>query len=222
LKRPVIVVNFKVYMEADGPNALNIAKACESVAKETGANIIACPPMTELGAVARSVSIPVFSQNADPHAPGSSTGWVTPSMIKSSGATGTLINHSEHKMAARDIEETIELCKGIDLITIICADATKSAAHAATFAPDFIAVEPPELIGGDVSVTTANPGIIEKTVNAVKTVNKHISVLCGAGIKTGKDVKSATDLGADGVLIASGVVKAKDPRAALFDLAKHI
>ena len=92
----------------------------------------------------------------------------------------------------------------------------------AAFAPDFIAVEPPELIGGDVSVTKANPFIIEDTVNSVKDVNKKISVLCGAGVKTGEDVAKALELGADGVLLASGVVKSKDPKATLLDLIKHL
>jgi triosephosphate isomerase len=85
-----------------------------------------------------------------------------------------------------------------------------------------VAVEPPELIGGDISVTKANPRIVEDTVDAVKEANRSVSVLCGAGIKTGADVKAALDLGADGVLLASGVVRAKDPRAALLDLVKYI
>lgn len=222
LSHPMIVVNFKTYREVEGPHALEIARICESVSKESGICIAACPPITELGAVARGVGIPVLSQNADPYAPGSATGWSTPSLIRSTGAIGTLINHSEHKQPLKVIEETIELCKGVDLITMVCADTAKTAAQIAAFNPDHIAVEPPELIGGDISVTTANPSIVEKTVEAVKAVNKHISVLCGAGIKTGDDVKSAIELGADGVLLASGVVKSKDPKAALLDLIKHL
>jgi triosephosphate isomerase len=143
-------------------------------------------------------------------------------MIRSSGAAGTLMNHSEHRMIIREIGETVELCKGIDLVTVVCADTAESAARIAAFSPEFIAVEPPELIGGDISVTTANPDIIEKTVDSVRAVNRHIPVLCGAGIKTGEDVRNALELGAGGVLLASGVVKAKDPVSALLDLTKHI
>ena len=98
----------------------------------------------------------------------------------------------------------------------------RKAREVAAFSPDFIAVEPPELIGGDISVTTANPLIVEDTVSSVKDVNKKISVLCGAGVKTGKDVAKALELGADGVLLASGVVKSKDPKATLQDLIKYI
>lgn len=216
------MVNFKAYKEVDGDGALKLAQICDSVAKESGVSIAVCPPMVELGTVARAVSIPVFSQNADPHAPGSATGWVTASMIKSTGAIGTLINHSEHRSDNRTIEESVELAKADDLITIVCAESVKKAREVAQFSPDFIAVEPPELIGGDISVTTANPLIVEDTVTSVKDVNKMISVLCGAGVKTGKDVAKAVELGADGVLLASGVVKSKDPRATLLDLIKFI
>lgn len=221
-KTPAVVVNFKAYREVDGEGSLALAKICEQVSSENGVTIAVCPPMVELGTVARAVSIPVFSQNADSHAPGSATGWVTASMIKSTGAVGTLINHSEHRFANNVIEESVELCKADDLITMVCAESVKKAKEVAAFVPDFIAVEPPELIGGDISVTTANPLIIEDTVNTVKDVNKTISVLCGAGVKTGDDVRKAVELGADGVLLASGVVKAKDPKAALLDLIKYL
>ena len=221
-KTPAIVVNFKAYQEVDGEGSLRLARICEDVAKESGVNIAVCPPMVELGTVARAVSIPVLSQNADPHAPGSATGWITASMIKSTGSIGTLINHSEHRSDNKTIEESVELAKAEDLITIVCAESVKKAREVAHFSPDFIAVEPPELIGGDISVTTANPLIVEDTVSSVKDVNKKISVLCGAGVKTGMDVAKALELGADGVLLASGVVKSKDPKATLLDLIKHI
>jgi triosephosphate isomerase len=92
----------------------------------------------------------------------------------------------------------------------------------AKFSPYYIAVEPPELIGGDISVTKANPAIVKNTVEQVKSVDKGIKVLCGAGVKNGEDVKAAVDLGAEGVLLASGVVKAADPEAVIRDLVKFI
>lgn len=85
-----------------------------------------------------------------------------------------------------------------------------------------IAVEPPELIGGDISVTTADPAVVSDTVDAVHSVDAGISVLCGAGVKNGRDVAAAIRLGADGVLLASGVVKAGDPAQVLRDLASGL
>ena len=222
LGKHVVIVNFKAYREVDGAAAVELAKKCQQVSEETGACIAVCPPVVSLAAVAAAVDIPVLSQNVDPRAPGSATGWVTPSMVRSCGAIGTLINHSEHKVDAEVVGECVELSLGCDLTTVVCADTVDTAVSLARFVPDFIAVEPPELIGGDISVTTVNPRIVESTVESVKDVNKAVRVLCGAGVKTGKDVAAAIDLGADGVLLASGVVKAKDQYAVLTDLVSAL
>ena len=85
-----------------------------------------------------------------------------------------------------------------------------------------MAVEPPELIGSGISVAKADPDIIRSSVELVHSVNKNVKVLCGAGIQTGECVRTAVDLGADGVLLASGVVKAKDPEAVLRDLVSKL
>lgn len=214
----VVIVNFKAYAEVDGQKAVDLAKACEEVATETGAAIMVCPPMVELAAVSASVKIPVLSQNVDAKKPGSATGWVTPSMVRACGCFGTLINHSEHKVDPQIVGEAVRMSHDLGLCVIVCADNVESAKQLAVFAPDYIAVEPPELIGGDISVTTADPDIVKNTVNEVHSVNPNIKVLCGAGVKNGKDVATALELGADGVLLASGVVKSSDPRATLRDL----
>ena len=93
---------------------------------------------------------------------------------------------------------------------------------AAQLVPDFVAVEPPELIGGDISVSKAQPELVKDSVEAVKAVSPDVKVLCGAGVKNGEDVKSALELGAKGVLLASGVVKAKDAEAVMRDLIKGL
>lgn len=218
----VVVVNFKAYAEVDGQKAVDLAKACEEVATETGAAIMVCPPMVELAAVSASVKIPVLSQNVDAKKPGSATGWVTPSMVRACGCFGSLINHSEHKVDPQIVGEAVRMSHDLGLCVIVCADNVESAKQLAVFAPDYIAVEPPELIGGDISVTTADPDIVKNTVNEVHSVNPNIKVLCGAGVKNGKDVATALELGADGVLLASGVVKSSDPRATLRDLVSGL
>lgn len=218
----VVIVNFKAYAEVDGVKAVDLAKACEKVAAETGAKIVACPPMVELSAVAGAVSIPVLSQNIDPKKPGSATGWITPSMVKACGCAGTLINHAEHKVAPEVVGQCIEMAHELGLVTVVCANTVEDAKVLAAYAPEYIAVEPPELIGGDISVTSADPAIVKNTVEQVKAVNPNIRVLCGAGVKNGKDVEAAIALGAEGVLLASGVVKAKDPYAVLKDLVSGL
>ena len=218
LRAPVIIVNFKGYPEVEGAKATALASICEDVARRTGAAIIVCPPMVELSKVASSVAIPVFAQHVDAKAPGSITGYVSPQSVKAAGAKGTLLNHAEHRLPFPEIASLVDTCRGLGLISVVCADTAESAAAIASLSPDYIAVEPPELIGGDVSVTTADPQVVRRTVELVKGVDPRVRVLCGAGVKGGRDVRAALALGAEGVLLASGVVKAKDARAALLDL----
>lgn len=219
---PAIIVNFKVYAEVEGSRAVTLAKTCQKVSKESGVTIAVCPPVTGLAVIAHTMDIPVYSQNVDPLKPGSGTGYVTPSMLHSTYVTGTLVNHSENRQPAEDVATCVEMCRYLDLQTCVCAESAEEAGMMASFGPSMVAVEPPELIGGDVSVTTANPSIVTDTVDAVHSANPDVAVLCGAGVKTGEDVRTAMDLGARGVLLASGVVKSKDPEAALRELIRYI
>jgi len=222
LRPPLIIVNFKAYREVEGSSALAIARDCEAIAKSSGVSVMACPPMVELSLVAKAVSIPVMTQHVDARSPGSATGWVTPEMALAAGAVGTLVNHSEHRLPDKDIASIVSSCKRIGLRTCVCADTASNTGRFAELRPDMVAVEPPELIGGDVSVTDARPEIVSEAVESARRIDASIPVLCGAGVKTGKDVKRALELGAKGVLLASGVVKSKDPRKALEDLVRFI
>ena len=222
LRTPVIIVNFKVYSEVEGPGAVRLAKECESVALVRKASIVVCPPMVELSKVASAVTVPIFSQHVDNKLPGSITGYVSPQSAKAAGAKGALINHAEHRMPPQDIAAVIEACRKLGLVSVVCTDTAETSAAMAALSPDFIAVEPPELIGGNISVTTADPTIVSRTVEMVRAVDPNVKVLCGAGVKSGKDVRAALDLGASGVLMASGVVKAKDVKAALQDLVSAL
>jgi len=172
--------------------------------------------------VARSVDLPVLSQHVDAKAQGAATGWVTPQAVKAAGAVGTLLNHSERRGLLADLGASVAASRQAGLLTIVCTDTEATSAAAAALKPDFVAVEPPELIGGNVSVTDARPEVVIEAVKAVRRVDEGVKVLCGAGIKSGKDVRKAVELGASGVLVASGVVKAKDPKAAVLDLARAL
>ncbi|MDH7517372.1 MAG: triose-phosphate isomerase [Candidatus Thermoplasmatota archaeon] len=222
LKTPVIVLNVKTYIEATGEKVLEIADLMDKISRETGASMAIAVQATDISMCAKKVSIPVFAQHIDPIKPGSFTGWILPEAVKASGAVGTLINHSEHRLALSDVDACIKRSKELGLDHIVCSNDIPTSKSIAVFSPNFIAVEPPELIGGDISVTTADPGIVSGTVDAVKNINKKIRVLCGAGVKNGKDVAKAVELGADGVLLASGVVKAKDRESVLRDLASGL
>jgi triosephosphate isomerase len=219
LKFPIIVLNVKTYTEATGTKALELGQIMDRVSKETGASMAIAVQATDISLCVKAVRIPVYAQHIDPIRPGSSTGWTLPEAIKAAGAVGTLINHSEHRLILADIDMCVNRAREVGLDSLVCTNNVATSKAVATFAPMMIAVEPPELIGGDISVTTVDPGIVSTTVNAVKTVNTNVKILCGAGVKNGKDVAKAIELGSDGVLLASGVVKAKDKEQVLRDLA---
>jgi triosephosphate isomerase len=220
LKTPVIVLNVKTYIEATGEKALNLALLMNKLSQELDVSMAIAVQTVDIKNCADKVKIPIFAEHIDPINPGSNTGWILPEAIKTAGAVGTLINHSEHKINISDIDLCIKRSKELNLDHIVCSENVEISKTIAAFLPNFIAIEPPELIGGDISVTTADPDIVSNTVKAVKDINKNIKVLCGAGVKNGKDVSKAIELGADGVLLASGVVKAKDKEDVILDLAK--
>ncbi|WP_324735021.1 triose-phosphate isomerase [Thermococcus sp. SY098] len=222
LKEPIIAINFKTYAQATGEGALRIAKAAEKVYKETGITIVVAPQLADLYRIAQEVEIPVFAQHIDPIKPGSHTGHVLPEAVKEAGAVGTLLNHSENRMILADLEAAIRRAEEVGLMTMVCSNNPKVSAAVAALDPDYVAVEPPELIGTGIPVSKAKPEVITDTVELVKKVNPEVKVLCGAGISTGEDVKKALELGTVGVLLASGVTKAKDPEKAIWDLVSLI
>ncbi len=221
-KKPLIVVNFKTYTEGTGENAVRMAKYCEEVSIDSGVDIIACPQIPDIYRVASSVKIPVFAQHTDGVGGGSYTGHITADCVKAAGARGTLINHSERRLILADIDSALQAAKKSGLAAIVCTNNIAVTKAAATLAPGFVAIEPPELIGSGIPVSKADPDIVRGSVAAVKKIAPDVEVLCGAGISKGEDVAAALKLGTAGVLLASGVIKAKDPRAALRDLVKNV
>lgn len=218
MKTPVIAINFKTYATGVGYDALHLATICDEVANETQKSILVCVPATDIYKVQENVSIPVYGEHVDGVEFGSHTGKIMAVDLKENGAEGSLINHSEDQYETEAIKQAIIACRAEQITSIVCANTPERAEEIAHFEPDSIAYEPPELIGGDISVTT-KPEIIEEVVKRIKAVNPNIQILVGAGVKTAIDVEKAIELGCDGVLLASGVTKAEDPKAALLDLA---
>lgn len=213
----MIIVNFKAYESAIGEKAVQLAKIHEKISRETGVEIIVAVQAADIFRVKQAVSIPVYAQHTDPVGFGSQTGWTLPEAIKEAGATGSLLNHSEHRFNDNNkLEEAIRrLRNDLGLKTIVCAENDDEGAEIAQkMGPDFIAIEPPELIGGDISISTAQPELIKNSVEKIGN-----NVLVGAGVKNSEDIRVALKLGAKGVLLASGITKAQDPETVLRDLA---
>ncbi len=215
LRTPIIIVNFKTYLEATGQRAVELAKSAEKASKETGAFIVVAPQLVDIARVAEAVEIPVFAQHIDPIKPGNNTGHVLVESVKEAGAVGTLINHSERQLRLSDIEAIVTLVHENGLLSCVCAANPNQSCGAAALHPDIVSIEPPELIGTGIAVSKAQPQVVTNTVNFVRKINNDVTILCGAGISKSEDVSVALRLGTQGVLVASGIVKAKDPYSIL-------
>ncbi len=210
---PLLVLNFKNFSSATGVNAVKLAKICEQFARKNKKfQVVVAVSSIDLSAVAKVCSkCWVFSQHVDAAEYGAFTGSISIPVVKKY-CQGTLLNHSEKKLSLVVLKRTISLCNKYRLKTLVCADTIAEAKAVARLSPSFVAVEPPDLIGSGVSVSTASPQFVVNTINAVKKINKKLPVLVGAGVSTAVDVRSSLELGANGVLVASAFAKNKTPK----------
>ncbi|MDP3976168.1 MAG: triose-phosphate isomerase [bacterium] len=215
----MLVINFKTYHESTGANALLLAKLIDQAALNAPTEVLIAVQALDLESCVRAVkNVKVIAQTVDAVGYGAHTGHILPEEIKSRGIVGTLINHSEYPKADADLGASIALAQAVfQHYTIVCSPSyQKTVEIERQWDPDKIAFEPPELIGGDISVSSAQPDIIKKVVE----ISPQRQILVGAGVKTLEDVKVSLDLGAIGVLVASGVVKAADPAAVVKEFLK--
>jgi triosephosphate isomerase (TIM) len=218
------IVNFKNYPEVLGEGSLRLAKAAAGLNWELGIDVVVAPPTPMLHAVATTVKIPVFAQRVDLGEQGKSTGATIPESIKAAGCAGSLLNHSESRIPLDVLGLTIERMRGLGLASCACAESTEEAVEIAALDPEYLAIEPPELIGTGRAVSKARPELLTGTALALKTAGYRGTLLCGAGIVTADDVAAAIKLGTQGILVASSVVKAQDWPAKLRELgtAMHL
>lgn len=217
---PAIIVNFKAYESALGAEAHALAQLHHKVAKtdETNPTIAIAVSALDLATVAGQNEIPVFIQHVDPVEYGARTGHIPPAAAKAAGAFGTLLNHAEHRIPFDVLEKTIALCKLVNLYTVVCAESPEKVQQFLSLRPDAIAYEPPELIGGNISVSQVQPEVIQRVVQ----IAGDIPLLVGAGVKTEDDVRVSLQLGAKGVLLASGVTLSPNPEEVLLKLIKGV
>jgi triosephosphate isomerase len=215
LKQPIII-NFKNYEEVSADKAIKLAEAAREVAEKLRIEIVVAPPQPVLALIANKIQIPVICQHVDNEKIGPSTGFIVPEIAQSYGAIGSLINHSEHRIEMGPIASLVERLRKLGMASIVCAQEPREVVEISTLRPDFIAIEPPELIGSGRAVSTENPAIITKSIEAAGGRSR---VICGAGITDKDDVAKAMELGAQGILVASGIVKANSWEKKLAELA---
>jgi triosephosphate isomerase len=208
----MLIINFKTYHESTGAEALKLAKVIDEASKDAPTDVCIAVQLLDVEKIASQMkNVKVLAQHIDGHGYGAHTGHVLPEEVKLRGAQGTLLNHSEKPYPEDQLGKAVDLAHvHFPDTTIVCTPSfEKTAELERRFDLNKIAFEPPELIGGDISVSSAQPEIIKKVVD----ISPDKQILVGAGVKTVDDIKISLDLGAIGVLVASGVVKAEDPAA---------
>ncbi|MCV0430223.1 triose-phosphate isomerase [Nitrosopumilus sp.] len=217
----MFVINCKNYEEIAGDKIIKFVKTAEKISKKFKIKLAICPPQHLIGIVSNS-TIPILAQHVDVSKVGSTTGFIIPELLKKSKVKGSLINHSEHRISSKEIEKLILKLKELKMISILCVKDVQEVKKYVKINPDYIAIEPPELIGSGKAVSKEQPELITKAANAIKNANNSTKLLCGAGIVSGEDVSKAIELGSKGILVASGIIKAKDWNKIMTDFAKSM
>ena len=238
-------INFKTYESGTGAKGLEMAKIVEKVSRESGIEMAVVVQAVDVRMIAEAVLVPVWCQHVDAMEYGAHTGWVLPEAVKEAGAVGVLLNHSEHKVLGiqnpkfeirnpkqiqnskfkiqnegslfGNLNKTVDRCREVGLKTLVCAAGVEEFEEVLKADSDYVAYEPPELIGSrEQSVSTAKPEVVQKVVE----IAGQTPVLIGAGIHAAEDIRVGLELGASGFLISSDVMLADDPEEELQKLMK--
>ena len=205
----MFIINCKNYDEISGNKIIKLAKIAQRISKKYKIPIAIAPPHHQIPLVTK-FNVIVLAQHLDDKKIGSTTGFMIPEIAKRSKINGSLIKHSEHRISEKESKNLIKRLKRLKLKTILCVKNVNESKKYAKLNPTFIAIEPPELIGTGRAISTEKPHLITKAVDSVKLAKNSTKLLCGAGIVSGKDVTRAKKLGSKGILVASGIVKAKN------------
>src|SRR3989344_3019818 len=205
--KPIIVINFKTYKQ--GKKAIDLAKAIQKIDK----NIIIGVQASDIYEIVKATGLGVYSQHVDYEKKGKATGFVLPEAVKKDRAVGSFLNHSEHKLDFDVLKKTMKRSKQVGLKTIVFVSSINEALKIEKLKPDYLIYEPPELVGGKISVSASKPDIISKISKKLK-----MKFLVGAGIHNNEDVKIAMKLGASGIAVSSAIVNAGNPGKKLREL----
>ena len=217
----MFIINCKNYEEIAGEKIIKLAKIAEKISKKYKIKIAIAPPHHLIPLITK-FGIIVLAQHLDDKKVGSTTGFMIPEIIKKSKIDGSIINHSEHRITESEIKNLVKRLKKLKLKTIVCVKNVSEAKKYAKINPTFIAIEPPELIGTGRAISTEKPQLITNSINAVQSAKNSTKLLCGAGIVSAEDVSRAVELGSKGILVASGIIKAKNWESILSDFSRGL
>src|SRR6476469_5708121 len=92
-----LVINLKNYNEISGDNSRKIVMDAKKASFSNHSEIVIAPPPSSILALSR-IKLPIISQHVDDVDLGATTGFIVPEIIKSYGAVGSIINHSNTKL----------------------------------------------------------------------------------------------------------------------------
>ena len=215
----MIFVNYKTYEAGTGQRVVALTRVLEEVAHASQIKIIPAVQAADIKEVVAATTLEVWVQKIDPVEFGANTGAIIPEAVFEDGAMGTFLNHSEARFASFDeLAKASDRAKEVGLKTLIFAKDIEELKDICSLAPNYVAYEPPELIGGTISVASARPEVIREAHEVASAAGAPLIV--GAGVHSREDVKKSLELGAVGVAVASNIMKAEDPRQELMDLVE--
>ena len=209
----MIILSLKTYKESTGEAAVRLLSCVKKVSEETGVKIIPAVQPTDIYRLKKELGIEVWAQHMDPIEPGKNMGWLSPYALKEAGATGVVINHSEHKTTDENVKKILDKAKEYGLQNVVIGFNPEMVIKYDSWDPDYVSYEREDMIGTGVSMLTQEEENIKKLVSVLKK-----PLIIGAGISTGEDIRQAIKIGAKGAILASGFVLAKDPEAKLREL----
>lgn len=207
IRAPFFEIGPKAYVY--GEDVFILAKHADHLSAKYGVDIIFTAPYAEIYRIVQETEhIYAFAPHMDPIRPGRGITKILPEELKAIGASGVMLNHAEHPLTYKTLQETVRRAKELGLMTAICADSVAEAKAVAQLGPTLIVAEPSELIGtGKIS----DLSYITESTEAIKRVDPSILVLQAAGVKTSEDVFRNIYAGADASGTTSGIVKAEQP-----------
>ena len=216
MKNRFMLVNFKKY---DGKNGIKLAKLCEKVAKKHDVEIAIAPRESSIEKIYKEVSIPIFSQHL-----GQGNGEHYIKKLKDY-ISGSLVNHSDNQLSNKTIEYQTENLRDNGLISICCAGNINEVVDLLKYRPDYMALEPHGLIGGNVSVTE-DAKELKTSVRKIEMYNSengtNIKPSCGAGVRSGRDLSDALEMNNSGVLVSSVITESRTKQEKLEELAREL
>ena len=207
----MIVINLKNYKI--GKEVLELVRTIDIYCNKA----IVAVPLIEMKNIIKETSVPVYAQHVDYYDKGKSTGYIIPEALIEAKASGSILNHAEHRMIFANLKKTVEKCREVRLKLIVCAASLTEVKKIIKLNPYAIAYEDPKLIASGKSITEERSNELKEFVKLLDGTD--IIPLCGAGITSGKDVAQAMILGCKGVLVSSIVANSQNPEKFLKEVA---